>query len=152
MVPQAIGQDAVNRRSDVPDALDGARPNRFLLASGMGKSFQNELLAKRYLRAAGVAAVWIDADGHVGAQDVAKIEVEAGHTVYCCARGAHFVLFYRPQLKLAQIAGVCRLLESLIHLNRTFKEARVTDSSVRYVDYLNARKAAMLEAIASEAI
>jgi hypothetical protein len=43
----------------------------------MGKSFRNELLAKHYLRAAGVAAVWIDADGHVGAQDVAKLEAAA---------------------------------------------------------------------------
>jgi hypothetical protein len=31
-------------------------------------------LAEFYLRAAGVAAVWIDAEGHVGAQDVASIE------------------------------------------------------------------------------
>lgn len=68
----------------------------------MGKSFRNELLAKCYLRAAGVAAVWIDADGHVGAQDVAKLETEAGHTVYCCARGAHFVLAYRLQLWMAE--------------------------------------------------
>ena len=38
----------------------------------MGKSARNEFLAKYYLRAAGVAAVWIDADGHVGARDVGQ--------------------------------------------------------------------------------
>ena len=37
------------------------------LAMGMGKPTRNELLAEYYLRAAGVAAVWIDAEGHVGA-------------------------------------------------------------------------------------
>jgi hypothetical protein len=37
----------------------------------MGKPTRNVLLAEYYLGAAGVAAVWIDADGHVGAQDVA---------------------------------------------------------------------------------
>jgi hypothetical protein len=68
----------------------------------MGKSSRSELLAKHYLRAAGVAAVWIDADRHVGAQDVAKLEAEAGHTVYCCVRGTHFVLAYRLQLWMAE--------------------------------------------------
>jgi hypothetical protein len=62
---------------------------------GMGKPTRNELLAEYYLRAAGVVAVWIDATGHVGAQDVASIENEPDRTVYCCERGAHFVLAYR---------------------------------------------------------
>jgi hypothetical protein len=61
----------------------------------MGKSTRNELLAEYYLRAAGVAAVWIDATGHVGAQDVASIEIDPDRIVYCCERGAHFVLAYR---------------------------------------------------------
>jgi hypothetical protein len=41
------------------------------IALGMGKPTRNELLAEYYLCAAGVAAVWIDVAGHVGAQDVA---------------------------------------------------------------------------------
>jgi hypothetical protein len=65
------------------------------LAMGMGKPTRNELLAEYYLRAAGVAAAWIDAEGHVGAQDVASIENEPGRIVYCCERGSHFVLAYR---------------------------------------------------------
>jgi hypothetical protein len=36
----------------------------------------------------------------------------------------------------------------LRRLNRTFKEARKVDPSVRYVDYLEGWKAAMLEALA----
>jgi hypothetical protein len=40
----------------------------------MGKPARDGLLAGYYLRAAGVAAVWIDAVGHVAAQDVASIE------------------------------------------------------------------------------
>jgi hypothetical protein len=34
--------------------------------------------------------------------------------------------------------------------NRAFKETRVVDPSIKYVDYLDARKAAMLEALASQ--
>jgi hypothetical protein len=65
------------------------------IALGMGKPTRNELLAEYYLRAAGVAAVWIDANGHVGAQDVASVENEPGRIVYCCERGVHFTLAYR---------------------------------------------------------
>jgi hypothetical protein len=36
--------------------------------------------------------------------------------------------------------------------NRAFKEARRVDPSLRYFDYLHARKAAMLEALAREAV
>jgi hypothetical protein len=61
----------------------------------MGTPTRNELLAEYYLRAAGVAAVWIDASGHVGAQDVASIENEPDRIVYCCERGHHFMLAYR---------------------------------------------------------
>jgi len=34
--------------------------------------------------------------------------------------------------------------------DRAFKEARAVDPSIRYVDYLEARKAAVLEALARE--
>jgi hypothetical protein len=61
----------------------------------MGKPTRNELLAEYYLRAAGVAAVWIDAEGHVGAQDEASIDNAPGRIVYCCERGCHFILAYR---------------------------------------------------------
>jgi hypothetical protein len=39
--------------------------------------------------------VWSDADGQVGAQDVASIENEPGRVVYCCERGVLFTLAYR---------------------------------------------------------
>jgi hypothetical protein len=39
--------------------------------------------------------VWVDATGHVGAQDVASIESEPDRTICCCERGSHFVLAYR---------------------------------------------------------
>jgi hypothetical protein len=61
----------------------------------MGKPTRNELIAEYYLRAAGVAAVWIDKTGHVGAQEVASIEIDPDRIVYCCERGSHFVLAYR---------------------------------------------------------
>jgi hypothetical protein len=162
-----------------------------LIALGMGKSTRNELLVRRYLRAAGVAAVWVDADGHVGAQEVAKIDVEAGDKVYCCPRGAHFVLAYRLQLwmgeqperpdqaalatKLEELAvaggvgltphavavdraqvavanvneafGIAANNGDLREMKAAFKAARTADPSLRYADYLEARKAAMLEAL-----
>jgi hypothetical protein len=83
----------------------------------MGKPNRNVHLAGRYLRAAAVAAVWIDADGHVGAQDVAKFEAEAGNAV--CPRGAHFILAYRLQLWMQDLperpdqAAVAAKLEEL---------------------------------------
>jgi hypothetical protein len=61
----------------------------------MGKPTRNELVAEYYLRAAGVAAVRIDAERHVGAQDVASVENEPGRVIYCCEHGSHFVLAYR---------------------------------------------------------
>jgi hypothetical protein len=59
---------------------------------------RNEILADYYLRAAGIAVIWIDPDGHIGAHDVASMELPAGRVAYCCPRGAHFVLAYRLQL------------------------------------------------------
>ena len=49
----------------------------------MGKPTRNKLLAEYYLRAAGVAAVWIDANGHVGAQDLASTRMEADRIIFC---------------------------------------------------------------------
>ena len=56
----------------------------FSLPLGMGEPTRNEFLTECFLRAAGVAAPVVDADGNVGAQDVAKIEAEAAQVVYCC--------------------------------------------------------------------
>jgi hypothetical protein len=156
----------------------------------MGKPTRNEILAEYYLRAAGVAAVWIDASGHVGAQDVASIENEPGRVVYCCERGVHFTLAYRlyewkkavivdqPAIAakleeladrggvgltphavaidraLAAVAAVNETIDKmgskgqLREINQAFKAARSVDPSLRYADYMEARKAAMLEALA----
>lgn len=61
----------------------------------MAKQRDLDDLADYYLKAAGVAAIWIDADGFVGAHGAATIEGEPGCTVYCCERGKHFVLAYQ---------------------------------------------------------
>jgi hypothetical protein len=84
----------------------------------MGKPTGNELLAEYYLRAAGVAAVWIDATGHVGDQDVASIEIEQDRIVYCCER--HFVLAYRlyqwKKAVAAEPSAIAAKLEELAEL------------------------------------
>lgn len=148
----------------------------------MDKPTRNELLAEYYLRAAGVAAVWIDADGNVGAHDVAWVEIEPDSIVYCCERGVHFTLAYRlyewkKEADVDQAAVAAKLEEladlggvgltpheaaidramaavaavneaidkmgstgELRELNAAFKAARLGDPSVKYVDYLKARK------------
>jgi hypothetical protein len=160
------------------------------MAAGMGKPTRNEQLAEYYLRAAGVAAVWIDAEGHVGAQDVASAEIDPDRIVYCCERGVHFTLAYRlyewkkgldadpPAIaakleELAELGGVGitphqvaldRALAAVAAVNdtidkmgstgelkafnRAFKQARAIDPTIKYEAYLQARKAAMLEALA----
>jgi hypothetical protein len=137
----------------------------------------------QYLRAAGVAAVWIDADGCIGADETASLKLPEGRIAYCCARGAQFVLAYRLQIwkqeevwvavqtitakleelaeagglgltphqvavdrAMAAVATVNAAIEKmgadgeLQDLNRAFKEARRADPSIRYGDYLEARK------------
>jgi hypothetical protein len=174
---------------DAVDLYDD-RQIRLLLASGMSKSTRSKLLAEYCLRAAGVAAVWIDASGHVGAQGVASIENKPQRIVYCCERGAHFVLAYRlyewkKAVEADQAAIAAKLEEIAEHggvgltphrtavdraaleevtavnetidkmgstgelkaFNRAFKDARKVDPSIKYVDYLEARKAVMLEAL-----
>ena len=60
----------------------------------MGRKHDQDELAGYYLRAAGVAAIWIDGDGHIGATDVATIDDQPGRIIYCCLRGDHFRLSY----------------------------------------------------------
>jgi len=157
------------------------------------KPTRNELLAEYYLRAAGVAAVWVDADGYIGAKDVARLYLgEEGRIAFCCTRGVHFVLAYRLELwkqehpeadratlidrlaqlaaegsvgltphavaierALAAVAAVNEAIEKMTacgdldDFNRAFKAARKADPTIRYPDHLDAKKAAMLDALAN---
>jgi hypothetical protein len=158
----------------------------------MGKPTRNEQLAEYYLRAAGVAAVWIGADGHVGAEDVAAVTEDPARTVYCCTRGAHFMLAYRLfewkksvqvdptciaakleelailggvgltphavviERAMAAVAAINEAVDKmgatgeLREINQAYKAARKDEPSLRYADYLDARKAAMLQAFAQQ--
>jgi hypothetical protein len=78
--PRRVGFPCA-QRGGVSKLLDAALANELLLVAGMGKPMRNELLAEYYLRAAGVAAMWI--------------ENEPDRIVYCCERGVHFTLAYR---------------------------------------------------------
>lgn len=61
--------------------------------------------------------MWIDADGHVGAQDVASIEADPDCIVYCCERGVHFTLAYRlyewKKAVIADLHAIAAKLEEL---------------------------------------
>jgi hypothetical protein len=88
------------------------------MLSGMDNFNRNEELAEYYLRA-GVAAVWIEPDGYIGAGTSPRAHLDSGDLVYCCARGAHFVLAYRLQMwkqeeaTVADRAAVAAKLEEL---------------------------------------
>ncbi|RXG92287.1 hypothetical protein [Bradyrhizobium vignae] len=158
---------------------------------------RDDLLAEYYLKAAGVAAVWIDRDGLIGSQDAARLQLEDGRVAFCCPRGANFVLAYRLQLwkqdndhvaapnqaamaerleQLADEGGVgitphaiaidraraavaevnARLAAmkskgELRELNQAFRAARLVDPSLRYEAFMEAKKAALLEALAGRA-
>lgn len=160
---------------------------------GMGVD-RNQQLAEYFLKAAGIAAVWIDPDGLIGSQDAARYQLEDGRIAYCCQRGANFVLAYRLQLwkqdhdhvappsqaamaeRLVQLAdeggvgitphavaigragaAVAEVNERLAtmkskgelrELNQSFRAARAADSSLRYETFIEAKKAAILEALA----
>lgn len=174
--------------------LDVTAPNQLALVSPMPRT-RTQDLADYYLKAAGVAAIWIDADGFIGAHGAATIEGEPGCITYCCLRGKHFALAYqvhewktqqteRPVAEVtarklehmadlmgvgltkhhvaverarAAVAAVNQAIDAMAErgelreFNAAFKEARKVDPSIRYQDYLHARKAAMLEAMAREA-
>lgn len=161
----------------------------------MAKQRDVDVLADYYLRAAGVAAIWIDPDGFVGAHGAATIEGEPGCIVYCCERGKHFALAYHvnewersqgripppdvtaQQLKYiadrlqigltehaiaverarAAVAAVEDAFEKMAgtgemrEWNALFKAAREVEPSLRYSDFIAAKKASMIEEVARRA-
>jgi hypothetical protein len=151
---------------------------------------RDHVLADHFLKAAGVAAIWIGVDGYIGADDLARVKSEPGRIVYCCPRGSHFVLAYRLQLWkqdqfAASAASIAQRLEELAFeagvgltkhsvatdralqavmtveakiellkqggeltsLNAAFKAARVANPSIRFSDFMQAKKADLLEAL-----
>jgi len=78
----------------------------------MGRT-RNEDLAGYYLCAAGVAAIWIDDEGHIGAADVASVKDDPGRIVYCCLRGDHFRLSYHLYDWKQSVQAIGRKLEEM---------------------------------------
>jgi hypothetical protein len=48
---------------------------------------RNELLADHFLKAAGIASVYVDDAGAIGAADVVGIDAPSGWVLLCCAPG-----------------------------------------------------------------
>lgn len=177
--------------SDLPVvALDTIMANRVVLRGMTTLRNRDQALADHFLKAAGVAAIWIGQDGFIGADDLARVRPEPDRIVYCCPRGAHFVLAYRLQLwkqdqfaasttsiaerleELAFEAGVGltkhsvatdRALQAVImveakievlkqagdlaSVNAAFKAARAANPSIRFGDFMHAKKTELLEAL-----
>lgn len=83
-----------------------------LRGAGHGQNTQRDL-ADYYLRAAGVAAIWIDDEGHIGAADVASVKDDPGRIVYCCLRGDHFRLSYHLYDWKQSVQAIGRKLEEM---------------------------------------
>lgn len=58
------------------------------------KKREQDGLAGYYLRAAAVAAIWIDCAGHIGGADVAMVDEHPSRIIYCCLRGDQFRVSY----------------------------------------------------------
>lgn len=82
-----------------------------------GKKRDHDDLAEYFLRAAGVAAIWIDDAGHIGAADVATVDEHPNRIIYCCLRGDHFRLSYHlyewKQSVQASPEAIARKLEEM---------------------------------------
>jgi hypothetical protein len=63
---------------------------------------RNELLADHFLKAAGIAAVYADGTGAIGAVDVVGIDAPSGWTLLCCAAGRQIRIAAKGA---AQVAG-----------------------------------------------
>lgn len=83
----------------------------------MGRKRDQDDLAEYFLRAAGIAAIWIDEAGHIGAADVATVDEHPGRIAYCCLRGDHFRLSYHlyewKQSVQASPEAIARKLEEM---------------------------------------
>jgi hypothetical protein len=62
---------------------------------------RNEILADHFMKVTGIAAVYADAAGAIGAVDVIGIDAPPGSALLCCAPG--------KQAAIAARAGVNRL-------------------------------------------
>ena len=62
---------------------------------------RNELLADHFLRAAGIAAVYVDDAGTIGAVDVVGIDAPAGWVVLCCAAGKQIGIATKAAARVA---------------------------------------------------
>jgi hypothetical protein len=56
-------------------------------AFGRQMPTRNELLAGHFLKAAGIAAVYVDPAGAIGTVDLVRIDAPSGWALLCCAPG-----------------------------------------------------------------
>jgi hypothetical protein len=87
-------------------------------------------------------------------QEVVLADIVPGETLFVPFQLPHALAVERALEAVAVMNDTIDKMGSIGELkafNRAFKEARKVDPAIRYFDYIHARKAAMLEALAREA-
>ena len=74
---------------------------------------RNELLADHFLKAAGVAAVYVDDAGAIGTVDVVGINAPSGWLLLCCARGKQTGIATKAAARVAAGADQAAALAAL---------------------------------------
>jgi hypothetical protein len=140
--------------------------------------------ADDYLRAASIATIWIDAEGNVGVDDVARVDMPAGRLAYCCRRSQSQNLLDRIKawkrdhvtsvpstiaenlVRIADEAGLCLAKHDATvgyvfiganalsgswrspKISEEFDAVKSADPSIRYADFIQAKKVKRLEELA----
>lgn len=74
---------------------------------------RNELLADHFLKTAGIAAVYVDASGAIGAVDVVGIDAPSGSVLLCCAAGKQIRIAAKAATRVAAGTGQAAALAVL---------------------------------------
>jgi hypothetical protein len=138
---------------------------------------RNELLADHFLKSAGVAAVYVDTAGAIGAVDAVGITAPLDCSLLCCGRGNHAKAATLAAVRMREGSGqadalaavreaaaelgigltphetvISRAFAAVGAVSQTIADMQHTGgmagAAVRYHDFLHAKKMAMLEAIA----
>lgn len=74
---------------------------------------RNELLVEHFIKAAGIAAVYADAAGAIGAVDIVGFDAPPAWVLLCCARGKHIGIATKAAARVPRGTGQVTALAAL---------------------------------------